>query len=226
MLLAVDTATRYASAALYDERGVISERSWLSQNNHSVEVMPAIADMLWQQQLAPSALVGIAVAKGPGSFTGLRIGMSIAKGLCLALSIPILGIPTLDVTAYAAGDPGGRVVAVVEAGRGRLCLATYHFEGGRPVQEGPMELVEASRWTLRAEEPLLVAGEVSPRLAERLLSGPHSGNIGIRRLAGSLRRAGYLAELAWDRLSEGEVDDLDSLSPIYAHQPLSGTLSD
>jgi len=217
MLLAIDTATRYASVALYDASGVISEESWRSEKNHSVEVMPAVSRMLSRQGLTPGQLTGVAVAKGPGSFTGLRIGMSIAKGLCLALSIPIISIPTLDIVTYAAGDPGGRVFAVLEAGRGRICVGSYHFEGGLPVQEGETALVRSSDWVANAAEPVLVTGEVSAELVERLLAQPDAHNIAISSLAGSLRRAGYLAELAWDRLQEGTVDDLDGLSPIYMH---------
>jgi tRNA threonylcarbamoyladenosine biosynthesis protein TsaB len=222
MLVAIDTATRYASVALYDTSGIIAERSWRSGNNHSVETMPAIADMLSAQRASPEALVGVAVAKGPGSFTGLRIGLSIAKGLCLALQIPIIAVPTLDIVAYAAGNPGGPVMAVVEVGRGRICVAPYRFEEGLPRQQGEIELVQASEWVLSAPEPVLVTGEISPALAEHLLQQPDAENIALSSMAGSLRRAGYLAELAWERFQEHNVDDLDSLSLIYTHYPSSG----
>jgi len=219
VLLAIDTATRYASIALYDASGVLAERSWLSGGSHSVEVLPAIADMLAQARLTPEALNAVAVVRGPGSFTGLRIGMSIAKGLCLALDISIVSIPTLEVMAYAVGDPGGRVIAVLEAGRGRICVATYRYQEGLPVQEGDVELVKSSEWVVQATEPLLITGEVSAELAEQLLRQPDAGNITISSLASSLRRAGYLAELAWERLQRGDVDNLDTLSPVYTHYP-------
>jgi len=223
MLLAIDTATRYASIALYGAQGVISEQSWRSDNRHSVQVMPAIAAMLEQQGLGPSSLQAVAIAKGPGSFTGLRIGMSIAKGLCLALGIPIIAIPTLEITTYAVGDPGTPVLAVLEAGRGRLCVGTFTFADGLPVQQGSIELLSASQWIVPADEPVLVAGEVSAELAERILSQANAENVAISSLAGSLRRAGYLAELAWDRFQQGQVDDLDTVSPLYIHFPASGT---
>ncbi len=216
MLLAIDTATRYASLALYDEMGVISEQTWRSENNHSVELIPAVARMLSQQKLKPQSLTGIAIATGPGSFTGLRIGMSVAKGLCLALGIPIVGIPTLDIITYAVGDPGGQVLAVLEAGRGRICVGAYRFEKGLPIQEGETKLVSISGWTVEADKPVLVAGEVSAELARRLFEQANAHNIAVSSLAGSLRRAGYLAELAWERLCAGKVDDLDTLGPIYA----------
>ena len=219
MLLAVDTATRFASIALYDGSGVIAEESWRSDNNHSREVLPSISDMLARQGLGPDDLTAVAVAIGPGSFTGLRIGLSIAKGLCLALGIPIIAIPTLDITTYAVGDPGGPVVAVLEAGRGRICVASYHFEEGLPVQDGQASVVKVSEWDAQLIDAVLVAGEIGPDVAERLLDQGGCESVAISSLAGSVRRAGYLAELAWDRLEQGRVEDLDSLSPIYTHYP-------
>jgi tRNA threonylcarbamoyladenosine biosynthesis protein TsaB len=223
MLVAIDTATRYASVAFYDKLGIVAEASWRSGGNHSVETMPAIARIMAQQKIPMEALSGVAVAKGPGSFTGLRIGMSIGKGLSLALGIPIIAVPTLDVTTYASGDPGGAVLAVVEVGRGRLCVARYHFEDGLPIQESETMLVRATEWVVEEHEPLLVTGEVTSEVAERLLAQRDGANIAISSLAGSLRRAGYLAELAWERLQQGRVDDLDSLSPTYVHYPAVGT---
>jgi tRNA threonylcarbamoyladenosine biosynthesis protein TsaB len=222
MLLAIDTATRYASIALYDAAGIAAESSWRSENNHSVEVMPAIAAMLSLQRLEPRDLTAVAVAQGPGSFTGLRIGMSIAKGFCLALDIPIIAVPSLDVVTYAAGDPGGPILAVLETGRGRLAVARYRFDEGLPAQDSDISVVLSSRWAPETDGPMLITGEVSAELAERLLALPNADDLSISCLAASLRRAGYLAELAWERLQEDAVDDLDTVSPIYAHYPAPG----
>ena len=86
MLLAIDTATHYAGLALYGEGQVWAEENWRSAMTHSVELMPRIRRMLSTQQVAVEALAGIAVSLGPGSFTGLRIGLAAAKGLALPLS--------------------------------------------------------------------------------------------------------------------------------------------
>ncbi len=102
LLLAIDTATRFAGLALYDGEIVRAEKYWLSQNNHSVELMPALVDMLAQQGFAPGDLAAVGVTIGPGSFTGLRIGLSVAKGLALAHNLVVLGVPTLDVQALVA----------------------------------------------------------------------------------------------------------------------------
>ena len=217
MILAIDTATRYASVALYGEMGILAEVTWRSANNHSVELVPTIAEMLKRQRLSISAISALAVAQGPGSFTGLRIGMSVAKGFCFGLDIPLVAVPTLEITAYATGNPGCPVWAVLEAGRGRICVATYRFEEGLPVPQGSLQVVRVEEWFPAISEPVLVAGEVSPELAEHLLRLPGAEDLAIVSLAGAVRRAGYLAELAWNKLQEGQADDPDRTEPLYIH---------
>jgi tRNA threonylcarbamoyladenosine biosynthesis protein TsaB len=223
MLLAIDTSTRFASLALFDGTGVIAETSWRCWGNQTVEVLPTIAQMVKYAQVQPAAIQAIGVAKGPGSFTGLRIGMSIAKGFCLALNVPIIAIPTLDILAYSLGDPGRPVYVVLELGRNRLCVVFYEYAGGLPSRQGDALYILSSEWQVGASQPVLVTGEVSSDLAKRLLSQPNAANISISSLAASPRRAGYLAELAWQRLEQGQVDDLDTIGPIYLNLPTSGT---
>lgn len=223
VLLAIDTATRMPSIALYAAEGLLGEQSWLSGRNQSVEVLPAIERLLGLASVSRQDLGAVGVAKGPGSFTGLRIGLSLAKGLCLALGLPVIAVPAPEVSAYSAGDPGGPVVAVLEAGRRRIVVGAYRFVDGLPQLQGEMSLHDTDAWVPSTAEPVLITGEVSPALAERLLSLPQSDAISLASPAGSVRRAGFLAELAWYRWQAGQVDDLDQLSPIYLQQPVSGT---
>lgn len=216
ILVAIDTSSRQASVALYDDRGVMAEASWRSENHHSVDTLPMLESLLRMQRLEPSDLGAVAVTSGPGSFTGLRIGMSLAKGLALALDLPIVGVPTLAVTAYVAGDPGCRLWAVMEAGRGRLCVQPFGFEEGLPVAEADARVVDASDWVPEHAEPILLAGEIGAELAQRLLGLPDGELVAITSLASSVRRAGYLAELAWERIQRQETDDLDALDLTYA----------
>jgi tRNA threonylcarbamoyladenosine biosynthesis protein TsaB len=129
LLLAIDTASRVTGLALYDQAGLHMEQLWLSGDNHTVELMPYIVRACGQQNLTPSALQAVAVSLGPGSFTGLRVGLSVAKGLALALRIPVLGVPTLDAMAYAHSREVLPVCAVLPAGRGRWCAALYGSGG-------------------------------------------------------------------------------------------------
>ena len=97
MLLGIDTATERASVALDDGREINSEHSWRSGNNHTVELASYVNRMMITADVNAQLLRGIAVAIGPGSFTGLRIGLGFAKGLSIAYSIPLVGVSTLSL---------------------------------------------------------------------------------------------------------------------------------
>ncbi|MGQ9668448.1 MAG: tRNA (adenosine(37)-N6)-threonylcarbamoyltransferase complex dimerization subunit type 1 TsaB [Anaerolineae bacterium] len=216
MLLAIDTATRNASIALYDDTQVWAERIWFSDYNHTVELTPNIVDMFGQLHLAPADLRGVAVAIGPGSFTGMRIGLSVAKGLCLALGIPIKGVPTLDVVAQPFAGSDLPVCAVVHAGRGRFCAALYRSVDGQWTREGEFQLVTPDRLPALARGKTIFCGELDEeaRQAIRQALGRHAV---IATPAQSVRRAAVLAEMAWPALAAHQGDDLASLSPIYLH---------
>ena len=214
MLLAIDTATHVAGLALYDQSGPRAEQVWYTANNHSVELMPLIVRMCEQTGLTPAGLSAVAVSLGPGSFTGLRVGLSVAKGLAVALSIPVFGVPTLDATAYAHRRESAPVCAIVPAGRGRWCAALYRATEGRWQRQSEYLLSTPERLAALLQEPTLVCGEIDAPLSEflRRVAGPH---VILASPASALRRPGYLAELAWQRLSVGERDDLVTLAPIY-----------
>lgn len=220
MLLALDTSTRWAGAALYDgDRGLLAEYNWHSANRHTVELLPQVAHMLVQAEAQPTDLRAVAVALGPGSFTGLRVALAAAKGLALALQIPVLGAPTLDAVAYGHQDAPTPVIAVIQAGRGRVCWALYAHgpAGWAPQTEYALATVEALAQTVT--RPTLFVGELLRADRETLLQWCGHGRVQFAPPALSMRRAGYLAELAWQRLQAGQADDPATLSPIYLHEP-------
>lgn len=221
MLLAIDTATRIASIALYGEGMVLSERTWYSNDKHTVELMPNIASLLEQQGIAPRELSGIAVAFGPGSFTGLRIGMSVAKGLAFSLDIPLVGISTLEILAYPHADSKLPTCAIIQAGRGRICAASYRLWYRRWRQLSNYRLTTVAELCASIERKTLFCGEINPQMADVLRQ--RLGKLAvIASPASSLRRAGYLAELGWQRIEREEVDDPETLEPIYLRHPASG----
>ena len=120
MLLAIDTSTSQIGLALYDGVEVSAETLWRSQHHHTVELAPAVADLLAHTGLAVTEVRALGVALGPGSFTSLRVGLAYVKGLALARHLPVIGIPTLDIVAAAQDVQELPLVAVLQAGRGRL----------------------------------------------------------------------------------------------------------
>lgn len=126
MLLAVDTSTQWVGLALYDGVQVISEEVWQARSHHTVELSPALATLFKRSGVSMSQLRLLAVALGPGSFTSLRIGLGVVKGLALALHLPVIGVPTLDIQAASVPAQDLPLAAVLQAGRGRLAVGWYH----------------------------------------------------------------------------------------------------
>jgi tRNA threonylcarbamoyladenosine biosynthesis protein TsaB len=217
MLLAIDTASQFASLALYDADAVWAEQTWQSTNNHTAELTPTVERMLAIRRLAPRDLSGVVVSLGPGSFSGLRVGVSFAKGFAFAADIPLIGVPTLDVLAYAQTGHHLPIWALIRAGRGRVCAGFYPTNGVKPSVENYL-LTTLEQLPLGDVGSILVAGEIDQAERENL-QHQWGAQVIISTPAPALRRAGYLAELGWQRLQRGEVDDLSTLSPIYLQRP-------
>ena len=220
MLLGLDTSTKLAGIALYDgERGLIAEYNWHSANRHTVELMPQVAQMMAQAGVTPRDLTAVAVALGPGSFTGLRVALAAAKGLALANGLKLLGVPTLDAVAYPHQSEPVPVVAIIQAGRGRVCWAPYaHGPAGWAAQaEYRLSTIEEVANTV--VRPMIFVGELLPVDQEMLIKWIGKGRAHFLPSALTMRRAGYVAELAWKRYAAGQADDPATLSPIYLHEP-------
>jgi tRNA threonylcarbamoyladenosine biosynthesis protein TsaB len=163
MLLALDTSTRLAGIALYSgQDGLISELSWHSATRHTVELMPRVDQMLAQAGAMSSDLRAVAVALGPGSFTGLRVALAAAKGLALAGNLALLGVPTLDVVAYPHSRQPLPVIAVVQAGRGRVCWAPYNHEPGCWAAVAPYGLATVPSLGATISRSTLISGGHPP----------------------------------------------------------------
>jgi tRNA threonylcarbamoyladenosine biosynthesis protein TsaB len=219
MLLAIDTSTRAISLALHDGLSVVAESSWHSGDHHTVDLAPNTALMLRRAGLEPGRLQGLAVALGPGSYTGLRIGLGLAKGLALAHSLPLVGVPTFEILLRAQPPHDGRMIAVLHAGRGRVSAADYvwHVKSGWK-QRGEIRIRDWAALADEIVEPTQVCGEVDAAGAEVLRR--LRPRVTLASPAQSLRRAGYLAEIGWERLraTPSAVDDPDTLAPIYGGQ--------
>ena len=217
MELAIDTSTDFASIALSREGEAIAELTWNSGQNHTVELVPNIIHLLDQAKLTPQSLSAIFVAKGPGSFNGLRVGMSTAKGLAFALNIPLVGISTLEVEAYPFAFTGLSLCPVHNAGRGEIAAAFYQQDDDwRCLIEEHITTIDilwqqiSTRTLFCGEIPLSVIDELRQKLGEQAIIPDQSAR---------LRHASYLAALGWRRLGKGNQDNPASLQPLYLRQP-------
>src|SRR5680860_1584733 len=209
-LLAIDTSTGQAGVALCD--GVrMAEVSWPGDRRHTTSVLPAIESLLAMVGIGLDSVGGVAVATGPGSFTGLRVGLSLAKGFAITGERDLIGIPTLDITASPYLAAGAGCIALVPAGRGRVVWAVYPATGDAapPLNTPYDELLNA----LPGYPNYIVAGELTPEQRDSMASV--HGHIASPAL--SMRRPAVLAELGHRRWIDREFDDPVMLEPLYLH---------
>ncbi|MBM3151431.1 MAG: tRNA (adenosine(37)-N6)-threonylcarbamoyltransferase complex dimerization subunit type 1 TsaB [Chloroflexi bacterium] len=215
MLLALDSSTSRTGLALYDGVQVVAEFSWVGRGRQTAELAPALTGLLARTGLAMSDIQALGVALGPGSFTSLRVGLALAKGLALARRLPLVGIPTLDVTAAVHPPRRLPLAAVLQAGRGRLAVGWYRCSKDGWQAEGPAQGMGVDELAQSIHTPTIVCGELTADERQRLARKRH--NIVLPSPAQCLRRPAVLAELAWQRWQAGEAPPLASLAPIYLH---------
>jgi tRNA threonylcarbamoyladenosine biosynthesis protein TsaB len=213
MILAIDTATRSAGLAAYDGYNVRAEFTWDTSDHHTVELMPRIVELLDQINVPIDQISGLGVSIGPGSFTGVRVGVAAAKGLAMARNIPIVGVRSTDILAYAVEWRQPPLVVVVRAGRGRWIAARY-IKDAEWHQDGDFTLTTAEAIGAEWEETTTLCGELSAS-EQKTVKLRLGDRVQLLPPAFSLRRAGFLAEIAWLRLQAGRFDDPAVLQPIY-----------
>jgi len=180
-----------------------------------VELAPAVERLLKQTGLPAAEIECLGAALGPGSFTSLRIGLAVAKGMALALHIPIVGLPTLDIVAAAEPLSENPLLAILQAGRGRLAVGTYAAVLGAWRSQGEARVTNIEELSESIRRPTIVVGELAA--PERQILARKRKNVLLASPARAVRRPAYLAELAWHRWQHGKVDDVVTLSPIYLH---------
>ena len=215
MLLAVDTSTQRVGIALYDGNQFLCEESWISRQYHTVELANAVQTIISRAGLSAGDLKILAVAIGPGSFTGLRIGMALVKGIAYSHQLPVIGIPTLDITARAIPVQDVLLAAVLQAGRNRLAVNWYKEANSSWESIDQVENLSAQELINKIDQPCIITGEITEDLLGLIQMKDH-----IEAAPPTLRMRSpkYLADLAWHRWQAGDVDDVMELSPFYLHK--------
>jgi tRNA threonylcarbamoyl adenosine modification protein YeaZ len=218
MQIAIDTSTDFASLALVNGSEILAELTWRCGLNHTVELYPHLNLLLGKSGQDIRAADCIFVAKGPGSFNGLRVGVSAAKGLAFGLGIPIIGISTLELIAYQHSASGLPVCAVVGAGREEVAAALYKNKRKHWTRVGEEQIstIEALEHLIR--EKTLFCGEINEAIRVRIKKQFKTHAL-IPPASALLRRAACLAELGQQRLKDGIPDNLTTLQPTYLRRP-------
>jgi len=217
-LLAIDTSGATASVAVYRDQ-ILAESVWQSGRAHSSQLLPAIESMLRLAGVARADISAIAVAGGPGSYSGLRVGVSTAMGLSVALGIGVMQVPTLDVIAWGQvastiAEQQRPVRAAIEIGRGHYATALLHRVGQQLEHDSPIQnLGLGELLEMASAEQAILAVDLDPQTRQNV-EHQYGDRIDLAPPSSSARRAGFLAELAALGIKRGEPVG-SSVEPIY-----------
>ena len=201
IILAVDSSAGPASAALWDSSAgrLLAESFVHVKLTHSQTLTPMIRDMLSAAGALPADIDGFAVSAGPGSFTGLRIGIAAVKGMAMALSRPCLAVSTLAVIAeplvsFPGRSPGDMICAAMDARRGQVYNALFTSTGSRITPDRAVDLTTLGNELVQYAVPVIFAGDGAALTAEFLQNWPIQGHLAPETLC--FQRAASLAGLA------------------------------
>jgi len=221
-ILAMDSATRVAGIALVDgDQTILAEALLNTGKTHSEKLLPLLAEVLNYAGLGLKDLSGIAVTKGPGSFTGLRIGLATAKTLAQVLGLPLVGVPTLDVLSQNAAGSGGLICPLIVARRQEVYTALYGG-GDCPPSERRTEYLALSPDQLfelldRTGETVTFLGDAVQEY-QRDLTAKLGGRCRLAAPAAWLPRPSQVGLLALPYFIEGQTADALLLTPEYLRE--------
>lgn len=215
LVLAIDTATKIASVALYDDKiGVVGEINLYVKLNHSNVIMTAIDNLFKMTNLKIQDVDKVAVTLGPGSFTGIRIGVAIAKGLVFGTDKKIVGINELDVIAYNAEGREEIIVPLIDARKERVYASSYIFEKEKLKRltdyvnsdlEDILKELEGKKAIFIGDGAIAYKNIIEEKLKE---------NVFVFSKTSSIPRAVVAAKLACEK----EGDNLYTLEPYYVNK--------
>lgn len=213
-VLAVETSTLAGGAALLDGERVVGEHTLNIQATHSERLMAAVDHLLRLSGWELEQLEGLAVAIGPGSFTGLRIGISAVKGLALALGIPVAAVPTLDALAATLPFAAHPVCPVLDAKKGEVYASLYQWSGDAMSRDWEYLALAPEALCDRLKGPVIFVGD-----AVETLGGLFKARLGAdARFAPAGRRLpspACVGALGHALLSAGRTVDAAALTPLY-----------
>lgn len=215
-ILSIDTSSNNCSIAVVDEKAMLGEISINYNLQHSVLLMPLIEELLRRLDMAPKDLGALTVSTGPGSFTGLRIGLSAIKGIALGLNLPLYSADSLSTLAFGAFGYKGILVPMVDALRGGFYTGFYTFDRDRlvTIMEPSILTLEEVKEKLKDEKrEIMVLGDImEKKSSEELL---FSENVILAPQTLNIPKAGNIPYLLKERIESGDADDIHSLVPLY-----------
>jgi tRNA threonylcarbamoyladenosine biosynthesis protein TsaB len=223
LTVAIDTTADIAGIAVFDGNDLVSELTWYSRQSHSRDLLPGLDWLLERVGRKKLEIGAVAVCTGPGSYAGMRVGVSTAKALAFGLGASLAGVDRLaaDALSFAgAATSKGRIIAVHAAGRAELAWAAYTADGDRGIEEAiPPNLSPIAGLPSKVQDDDLVCGELATLPAAFVEAITVRG---ISLAAAHPSRVVNVGRLGLKRLAAGHRDDPNSLAPLYLRAPAIG----
>lgn len=218
-ILSIDSASKVATVAILDDSNLIAEYTLNNKLEHSTLIMDIVDKLLKDSDLDIDDIDGFVVSKGPGSFTGLRIGMATIKGLSLGSNKPYISISSLDALAHSLVNFDGIICPMMDALRTSVYTCLYKGENGNLenlIDYSALEIEELVALLKEKNEKVIFTGDAVNKHKEYIME--NLPNATFAQIHLSIIRASSLGELGMKKLLNGEQDDLNS-SPFYLKKP-------
>ena len=228
-LLFIETSTALCSTALAENGRIISTRKSSEPRAHASLTAVFVKEMLDEAGWKVSDLDAVCVSKGPGSYTGLRVGVSTAKGLCFGGGVPLIAVDTLEILAHQAieaGLPDGckAILPMVDARRMEVYTAVFSPTGERQTDISPVVLDETSFADLFASGPVVVIGDAAEKFAALLGIGvPPEAGLQCQRFVQCCPEASAMLAPAMAKFAKKEFEDVAYFEPFYLKQFIATT---
>jgi tRNA threonylcarbamoyladenosine biosynthesis protein TsaB len=213
-VLAVDTATTSCSVAIVDKTSLLSEFTLYREQTHSKHLMDMIKAALRMSGLNFSDLDGFAVTRGPGSFTGLRIGISTIKGLAVVLEKPVVGVSSLEALALQVSYSRDLICPILDARKGEVYFSRYRFLNGHLKNQTKERVAPPDKAVDDFSESCLFVGN-GALLYKEIILEKMGKFASFAPLIQNTIRASTLAYLSMAKFEKNDTDDIEKISPYY-----------
>ncbi len=213
-ILGVDTSTDICGIALTKDRELISEFRSNIKRAHAEKIIYAIDRVLSDAKLKPHEIDGISVSIGPGSFTGLRIGLAAVKGMVLATNLPVVAVPSLDALVISGRFWPHQICPLLKAQADEAYTALYHFQKNQLIRNSDYQLITINSLHKLIDQKTLIIN-VGMKNIKDAVTGELENLIEIAPPEYSMTSGYYVAILGFERFNRGLIEDVNTLEPFY-----------
>ncbi|MFX0548263.1 tRNA (adenosine(37)-N6)-threonylcarbamoyltransferase complex dimerization subunit type 1 TsaB [Hathewaya histolytica] len=217
-ILSLDSSSESASCALLEDNKLLGEITFNYKKQHSVIIMPIIDYLLKNTETDITDIDGFVISKGPGSFTGLRIGMATIKGLSQGLNKPLTSVSSLDALAYNLAFSDGIICPIMDALRNTVYTSIYKFENSKLIRLCDYMAIHIDELIEKVKEyncKVTFIGDGTYKLKQHLIDNLSDVDLNFAPTHLNLVKASSLGELGLNSLNEGNAENIFALSPIY-----------